>query len=71
MSKAIHRLSLRTADLWQLTMLEGLNADCVPSPDRQAWILATYPPEETGRPGIIVSSDGRTHTKEIITELKT
>jgi hypothetical protein len=28
-------------------------ARLIASPERTAWIVATYPPEETGRPGII------------------
>jgi hypothetical protein len=46
-------LSSTQARDWKRTGDAAL-AELIVSPERAAWIMATYPPEETGRPGILV-----------------
>lgn len=53
---------------WGLLSRASLAA-LVVSDERRAWILATYPPEETGRPGIIVAQERkRVKTKKRLHE---
>jgi len=62
-----HPISLRKADLWHRLDLEA-RAALIVSDERRAWILERYPPDEMGRPLIIVADDGRTQTKVSITD---
>jgi hypothetical protein len=49
---------------WGLLSRASLAA-LVVSEERRAWILETYPPEETGRPGILVAQERkRVHKTE-------
>ena len=49
---------------WGLLSRASL-ATLIVSDERAAWILSTYPPEETGRPGIIVAQERkRVHKAE-------
>ena len=49
---------LQGAKLFEWGLLSRASlAALVVSEERQAWILETYPPEETGRPGILVAQE--------------